>query len=188
MKAELPPRMRGLPLDARGYPIPFIVLRDSEGKPHFTINDDTSIAKVIKYDLCGICGQRLLRGRWFVGGPLSAFHSAGAYNDPPMHHECATFALRVCPYLALRRYTGRIEARTLTDPVQRILIDNTIIRDRPALFVCAMSIGHQIAPGQRFVPNRPWRDVEYWQNGRKITPAEADPLVTAALGHFDGSH
>jgi hypothetical protein len=184
IKTALPTRMRGLQLDARGYPIPFIVLRDRDGKPHFTINDAATIAKLIRHDLCGICGQRLLRGRWFVGGPLSAFHAAGAYNDPPMHHECATFALRVCPYLALRRYSGQIEGRTLKDPTPRILIDKTVLPDRPVLFVCAMSIGHQVISGQRFIPNRPWREVEYWQDGHRIETAEAGPLVAAALENF----
>jgi hypothetical protein len=41
----IPKRMRSLERDKRGYPIPFIVLRDKTGQPQFTINDFRRIAE-----------------------------------------------------------------------------------------------------------------------------------------------
>src|SRR5215472_13925800 len=100
MTTKVPSRMAHLPLDPRGYPIPANVYRDAQGRPHFTINDDRKRLEQLRRDACPICDQSLYIGRWFVGGPLSAFHPNGAYIDLPMHHECATYALQVCPYLA----------------------------------------------------------------------------------------
>lgn len=37
--ATIPAQMQHLDRDKRGLPIPFIVLRDNDNKPHFTIND-----------------------------------------------------------------------------------------------------------------------------------------------------
>jgi hypothetical protein len=177
---ELPWRMRELARDPRGYPVPWIVLVDRAGKPHFTMNDQDKLDQVITRDLCSICGQKNTRGRWFVGGPLSAFHADGAYYDPPMHHECATYALQVCPYLAIGRYAGRIDGKTLTEPFA-VMFDGSVIPDRPPLFVSAMAIGQEITPSRHFIPKRPYRRVEYWRDGELLPAAEAEPIVTAHL-------
>ncbi len=171
---EIPTRMRHLDRDTRGYPIPVLVYRDAAGKPHFTINDDEVRERVIRRDLCGICGGKLYRGRWFVGGPKAAFHDDGAYVDPPMHGECARYALSVCPYLAAPSYGKRLDAKTLrgrTDPKTMLLLDPTQDPDRPAVFVAVMSIGQWVSESglQNYLhPNRPYRQVEYWQHGRRL--------------------
>jgi hypothetical protein len=177
---ELPWRMRELKRDHRGYPVPWIVQLDRAGKPHFTMNDMYKLDHVIARDLCSICGQPNTRGRWFVGGPLSAFHAEGAYYDPPMHYECATYALRVCPYLAIGRYTGRIEGKTLTEPMA-VMIDGSVIPERPPLFVNAMAIGQTISPNRHFIPKKPYRRIEYWRDGELIPAAEAEPIVKVHL-------
>ena len=84
--------------------------------------------------------------RWFVGGPLSAFHEFGAYLDGPMHKECGTFALEHCPYLAAPNYARRIDARTIVPGTLSnavILQDNTTIPDRPEVFVFACAMGYK---------------------------------------------
>jgi hypothetical protein len=174
---ELPWRMQHLARDKRGYPVPWVVLVDKAGRPHFTVNDQDKVEEVIKRDLCSICGRPNTRGRWFVGGPLSAFHPRGAYYDPPMHAECARFALQVCPYLAVREYTGRIENRTLKEPVA-LSIDKTVIPDRPPLFVNAMAIKQKV-DRTHFIPHKPFHRVEFWRDGQQISEAEAWPIVKA---------
>src|SRR5262245_64789126 len=89
----VPARMLGLRARPAGYVVPWTVFRDSSGRPHFTINDEEKRQHVLALDCCPICSGKLLRGRWFVGGPRSAFDLAGAYIDPPMHMECARYAL-----------------------------------------------------------------------------------------------
>lgn len=171
----IPDRMSHLDRDHRGYPIPWIVFRDSSGRAHFTVNNDTMTARCRDEDRCSICGTKLFRARWFVGGPGSAFHEHGAYIDPPMHYECATYALQVCPHLAAPRYTGRIDTKTLDRsklPDQAIFIDNTMDPNRPDYFVAVMAVGQTLVHAsllQTYIkPKRPYRRVEFWRNGVRL--------------------
>lgn len=84
--------------------------------PHFAINNDLLALKCLREKL-PVCGYRLDKVIWFVGGPRSAFHGFGRYLDPPMREECATYALQVCPYLAAPNYSGRVDAAGL-DPTK----------------------------------------------------------------------
>ena len=133
----IPARMAGLRRDARGYPVLYTVLVDLKGTPQFAINDERSRQHCIADDLCPICGQKLLRGRWFIGGPGSAFHPDGWFIDPPMHSECAHYALQVCPWLAAPKYAKRLEASRLKaeDSPGIVLIDPTMLPGRPPVFV-----------------------------------------------------
>jgi hypothetical protein len=172
----IPDKMKDLPVDDRGYPIPWTVLRGpSDGKPHFAINVEELRLKSIRERLCPICGVRLYRGFWFVGGPGSALHPHGAYIDPPLHKECAEYALKVCPYLAAPRYSGRVDDRTLKAADRAripILIDRTMYPERPPLFVCGMTIGMTVTESLYLVPKRPWRVLEYWRGGEMLDPIE----------------
>lgn len=185
---NIPDRMAHLERDHRGYPIPYIVLRSDDGRAHFTVNDSARVANAAKKELCAICGKRLYRGeRWFGGGPMSAFHEHGAYLDGPTHHECGTFALQTCPYLAAPKYTGRIDAQTIrpgTLEDRIILVDNTTIPDRPDVFVFACATSYKVItePGRLlFRPKRPWVTYECWAQGRKLTREEYVPILVAAM-------
>jgi hypothetical protein len=164
----IPERMAQLPRDPRGYPIPFIVLRDADNRPHFTINDTTSVEFAIRHDLCAICGSKLFRGRWFVGGTGSAFHEHGAYIDGPVHGDCAEYALQVCPYLAAPKYAGRLDAKTLDPaklPASIILKDNTLDPRRPEHFVAVLATGQRRTGHGHFVPKRPYLAASVWKGG-----------------------
>jgi hypothetical protein len=176
---DMPARIARLPRDRRGLPIPVTVFRDSEGQPHFAINEEAVRQRVIRRDECPICGEKLLRYRWFVGGPRSAFDEHGAYIDPPMHDECAHYALRVCPYLAAPNYNKRVDTRTLKTPSTRIFIDNNMIPGRPSVFVAVRTVGQRKFWGHdingvrmvRFLkPVKPYRIVEYWNHGTMAAP------------------
>lgn len=182
----VPPRMQHLDRDRRGIPIPWGVFRDSDGDPHFTINDESKRHRMMAEGLCSICGAKLPRGHWFVGGPLSAYHPDGCYIDPPMHKECMVYALRVCPYLAAPRYERRIDDRTLKAKGGRtlLMLDPTMIPERPALFVGVLSAGVSMwrAGMQTYLrPKLPYISVEYWQRGSRLPQADGEALVEAAL-------
>lgn len=186
---EIPARMRHLPKDRRGYPIPVNVFIDNNGKPHFTINDDEKRQVHLRKKQCPICGGALLRGRWTVGGPASAFMEEGAYIDPPMHYECYRYAMQVCPYLAVPSFTKRIDAGTLKkEDVEehRIFIDDTVLAGRPPLFVGVMHLGEEYQTNmfgriERFKPKRPYRNIEYWQDGKELPAAEGKALADAYI-------
>ena len=184
----IPKKMCALGKDSRGYPIPFNVLRDDEGHPHFTVNDTRRQLRALLEDRCAICGTRLDKPRWFVGGPLSAFHEDGAYMDTALHHECMTYAMQVCPYLAVKHYNGRIDDATVDyDKLQKgvLLMDPTRIAERPALFVAVASNSQTIIPRDGICPlvkpDRPHVAVEYWRNGRRLSEEDGHVLIGLAF-------
>ena len=137
--ALIPERISRLSKDKRGYPIPWNVLRNAEGEPFFTVNDDRRTWRALREQLCPICGERMGRWHWFVGGPLSAFAERGWYLDLPGHHDCIRYALATCPYLAMPKYLGRIDVvnPVKLPPEAQILLDETLITERPEIFVAA---------------------------------------------------
>jgi hypothetical protein len=174
----LPKRMQALPKDARGFPIPHIVAYDSHGKPQFTVNDQHKVLLALTDGLCAICGQPLPKSDvWMVGGPRSAFDPRGCYVDGPLHGDCARYALRVCPYLAvsmmkyrsmkdLEKMAGRFDGT-------KILFDPTVDPDRPILFAMVRTEQIGMTPNGYLVPQRPYLDAEFWSGGEEMTRAEA---------------
>ena len=175
--------------DRRGLPIPFVVYRDVKGAPHFSVNDTAAVDEVLEKKLCGLCGKPLLPGQiWFAGGPGSSFMADGMYIDPFMHEDCGRYAMQVCPFLAAPNYR-RVEGRTLKAEDVHASVevyDNQIAPPRPVLFAFARTAGFSLvdAPdgsGQKYIlPDRPWAEIEFWQNGEQVTQAEAETIARAA--------
>jgi hypothetical protein len=188
----MPERIARLDTDARGYPIPWNVLRAKDGTPFFTVNDDRKAWRALREGLCPICGGKLGNWKWFTGGPKSAFDEHGWYLDLPGHHECIQFALATCPYLAAPRYLGRID---VADPSKlpteaKILLDETILTERPEVFV-AVAAGKveaqrrplwfgELQPYVR--PSRPFLGYEFWRHGKQIALDEALPVLRGIFG------
>lgn len=196
----IPARMELLERDKRGLPIPFIVLRDASNVPHFTVNDQHKVDLCRRRKLCGICGKPFetfhdSRGRpnphpenagmTFVGGPMSALHKNGAYIDPPMHHECATFALRVCPYLAVKNYDTRMDDRLAKKAAmiegQVILKDPTMIPDRPEYFVAVTASDYRIVNHRGYMKPLNMIRLSWWRHGERVPFKEAKPLLERFL-------
>lgn len=103
MKFELPHWMRSLPVH-NGYPVPyFAAIVDDAPDPRVT--DPRKSRSCAKNRICWVCGQKLLSTCVFIGGPISTANLT--YSDGPMHEECSTFALMVCPYLAVTKRDRR---------------------------------------------------------------------------------
>lgn len=185
---RIPERMAALPRDARGFPVPYVVLRDADGTPHFVVNDSELMLRCATMRLCGICGSALEQVVWFIGGVRNAFHRNGGYNDPPMHDECAHYALQVCPFLAVRSYKGaNLEAakgRVTTPNVG--FVNNTSVPGKPVMFV-AVAAGLarptlSIGSGQiTYEPKRPHRKIEYWRDGVQLAFAEGKAIRDAVM-------
>jgi hypothetical protein len=95
-RLTMPPRMRKLSVDDRGYPVPSFV-EWINGKPDFRVVKGGYLTKCVRSDLCWLCGEKL--GRWlaFVIGPMCAINRTTA--EPPSHRDCAQFAVKACPFL-----------------------------------------------------------------------------------------
>lgn len=99
-RRELPPlpdRMRALPLDARGYPIPWFVAEVSPGVRDFRVMDSAKWKDALRFDLCWVCGQKRGRRATFVSGPMCGISRTS--SEPPCHRECAVYSATACPFL-----------------------------------------------------------------------------------------
>jgi hypothetical protein len=164
------------------------VLRNDDGEPFFVCNDDTKHWKALRLVLCPICGERLGRWQWFVGGPGSAFDPNGWYIDLPMHHECVTFALQYCPYLSAPRYLREVGITNpeKLPPQAKILIDETVDPQRPALFVAVATSKIHLKDNGILLPYvrpvRPALAYEFWLHGKRLELHEALPILRDVFG------
>lgn len=94
----LPARFKHLPVDHRGYPIPWFVA-EVDGKRDFRVADAGKRVRAVKQKLCWLCGEKLGRYLAFVIGPMCAVNRNT--SEPPCHRECAEFAVQACPFLML---------------------------------------------------------------------------------------
>jgi hypothetical protein len=180
-EVPIPAPLDKRPRDRRGLPIPWVNLIDAAGKPHFTINDHEKVEQAARESLCGLCGERLTNGGWFVGGPL-CFGERGAFVDPHMHEDCAKYALQVCPFIAVKGYNKRIDAKLLKEedkPEGMRLAELDMPPEQPVFFglgqVRQMEI-HPHGPGMLvFVPSGSpkFLTLEWWRFGEKIRAEDA---------------
>lgn len=92
-----PPRVAALPIDKRGYPIPYFV-GENNGELDFRVTNAKHVASCIKQDLCWVCGQRLFEEKVFVIGPMCSINRVS--SEPPSHRECAIWSAVNCPFLS----------------------------------------------------------------------------------------
>lgn len=94
---EVPRRMRALPLNRAGYPVPWFVAW-IDGAPDFRIIGPGKIRDAVRWSKCWLCGEPLGRYQAFTIGPMCAVNRTSA--EPPSHGDCAVYAARACPFLA----------------------------------------------------------------------------------------
>lgn len=107
---ELPPLyMADLPLDSRGYPVPWFVdwLTNEAGErvPEFRAMDLRKWERAVKQHLCWVCGKQLGVYVAFVIGPMCGVNRTT--SEPPCHRACAEWSARNCPFLSRPHMTRR---------------------------------------------------------------------------------
>lgn len=100
----VPARMSHLPVDARGYPVPWFV-EWIDDKPDFRVADSRKLVRCVKERRCWICGEPLGAFKPFCIGPMCAINRTIA--EPPQHKECAIFSAVACPFMTLPRAQRR---------------------------------------------------------------------------------
>lgn len=92
----LPDKMAHLPIDRRGYPVPWFVAMVN-GEPEFRLADPEKYIRAVKEKLCWVCGGQLGRYMVFVIGPMCGINRTT--SEPPCHRECALYSVQNCPFL-----------------------------------------------------------------------------------------
>ena len=100
----LPARMQSLPIDDRGYPVPYFVAW-LDGKPDFRVTDPRKWMRCYREQRCWVCGDVVGKYKTFVIGPMCAVNRTTA--EPPCHVECAVFSATACPFLTLPKAQRR---------------------------------------------------------------------------------
>ena len=180
----LTPRIAALPIDERGYPIPYFV-GYIDGKPDFRLADTRKWYICHNDRMCWTCGQKLGTHATFVIGPMCSVTRTTA--EPPSHLECAEWSVKGCPFLSrpgmVRREGGA------KDPAEKAAGD--MIERNPgvtALWTCRgwalNKRGYSVFRDQAGKPlievGNPV-SVSWWREGREATRAEVQESIRTGL-------
>ena len=167
---DMPENIRRLPVDPeRGYPVPYFV-RWLKGKPEFRLVDPVKLVRCIRGRACWICGCPLSKDApaSFVSGPLMAVTRAS--SEPPSHLECARFAAKACPFLAIPKMDRRPDnSPPSKDP------PGLMVKRNPGVVLIWTSEWtlQRVEHGVLFIVSDPV-SFEFWREGR---PASRDEFM-----------
>ena len=168
LAADLPRRLSKLPIDARGYPVPWFVA-NINGVRDFRIADNQKFEQAIRARRCWICGQGLGKCVAFVTTLMGV--ALGYAAEPPSHVECAKFAAQGCPFLTnpAAKYREAKLPADVSDPQGAQLL-----RHNPGvtvLWVTESYTAKPLGPRALLYFGEP-RRVQFWREGRLATRAE----------------
>ena len=171
----LPRRMEHLPIDDRGFPVPWFVAW-IDGKPDHRIMDGAKIWPAIRGGLCWQCGEQLGRFKSFCIGPMCSI--TRTIGEPPSHRECLQYAVRACPWMT-RPHAKR---REIGLPDDHRFPDGGVRRNPGAVCIWTTT---------SFMPFRADRSIlfelgdpestEWYAEGRPATRAEVDESIASGL-------
>lgn len=175
----LPERMKALPLDQRGYPVPRFV-EWIDGAPDFRVMSTNHMVACVKRKLCWICGQPLGVWKVFVIGPMCAVNRIS--SEPPSHRDCATFAARVCPFLSVphRRRDDRDLPEDAKSPAGIMIAHNP---GATLLWITNSYTVRKEGGGVLFGIGEP-HQVEWWARGRHASRDEVVASFDKGLPHL----
>lgn len=93
----VPKEMEHLPVDERGYPVPFFVAW-VEGRPEFRASMRAAVQACVKHNVCWVCGFPLRGESVFTIGPMCSINRVS--SEPPAHANCARYSALACPFLS----------------------------------------------------------------------------------------
>ncbi|MEY9428174.1 hypothetical protein ABH975_003489 [Bradyrhizobium ottawaense] len=173
---ELPDKMRRLPIDERGFPVPkFVPWID--GKPEFRGFDPDHMRTCVRLKRCWLCGAPLGVNMTFVIGPMCAVNRNSA--EPPCHHSCAEYAAKACPFLSQPR--ARRNEKGL--PEQRADPAGIMIKRNPGVTLLWTTKSYRVIntkTGPLFTVGDP-EQVEYFCEGRKAKRDEIMASIKSGL-------
>lgn len=134
------PRIKKLPVNDRGYPVPWFaswfVGNDpvsgpevAGAKPDFRIVGADKRVRAIRESRCWVCGEKLGVHKAFVIGPMCAINKTTA--EPPCHQDCAEWSAIACPFLSRPEMRRREESL----PVEKKIDGNHLDRNPGCMLV-----------------------------------------------------
>jgi hypothetical protein len=176
---NLPARMQKLPIDDRGYPIPWFV-DWIDGKPEFRAMSLEKWVRAVKFKLCWVCGEQMGRYMTFVAGPMCGINRTS--SEPPSHKECAHWSATNCPFLSNPEAVRRVD-----ETVGQMMMDNTpgcpITRNPGVamLWTCKDYSVFDDGKGGKLLHMGEPTTVEWWACGRLATRSEVIASVESGF-------
>lgn len=178
--APPPERIRILPLDKRGFPIPFFI-DYVDGEPEFRAADGRKLVRCVRENLCWVCGQKLGKFKAFVIGPMCALNRTSA--EPPSHRDCAIWSAENCPFLTQQ------QKRRRTDDVftEAAMVENAagmMITRQPGVTLVWITTNYQIfddGAGGKLFRIGDHAETLWFSHGRPSTRAEVEESIRTGL-------
>lgn len=174
----IPLTMQGLPVDDRGFLVPWFVPRGEDGTWDFRQLDGKKLVRAIKQKRCWLCGEKL--GRLYVNviGPMCAISRTTA--EPACHPACARYAVMACPFLTNPRMR-----RNLKNKPEDAYTPGVAIPRNPGVMVLWASLRppkpfNDGQGGLLLEVQRPER-IEWWSQGRLASRDECQESISSGL-------
>lgn len=175
---DLPARIRALPLDPRGYPIPEFV-ETVNGVRDFRFMSQKHWTRCVKHRRCWVCGDALDATFAFVIGPMCGVNRTT--SEPPCHVECAVWSARFCPFLSRPHMVRREDE--LTEATAGNAAGCPILRN-PGVALVWVTRDYSVWLDDERRPlievGKP-RRVEWYAEGRKATREEVEQSIRTGL-------
>ncbi len=178
----MPPRIKALPRNHVGYPIPWFVATLDDGSRDFRIAGMFQQFLAVRDGLCWVCGGRLGAYKSFTIRPMCAVNRISA--EPPSHRDCAVYSAQVCPFLTTPGMRRRpLDEATADD---RVLAAGEMLERNPGVtLVWTTRIFRPFRPslgndGLLFQMGEP-TETQWFKEGRPATRAEVTEALDAGL-------
>jgi hypothetical protein len=170
----MPARIAALPLDRRGYPVPWFV-PVLNGEPEFRAMNPAKWARAVRTGCCWVCGGPTGAYLAFVIGPMCGINRTSA--EPPNHRDCARWSAINCPFLA-RPHMVRREDEPIASA--RDLSAGIPILRNPGVAGIWITKSFRVISDDRGRPLITMGDpvaVEWYAEGRPATRAEVEASI-----------
>lgn len=195
LRDDLPPlteRIKKLPIDERGYPVPMFVqwiegefpdvksMPRGQGRPDFRIVDPNHILACVKESRCWVCGEPLGVHRAYVIGPMCAINHNSA--EPPSHVECAEWSVKGCPFLTKPHMKRREDEMTKQSAGN---VPGVMIKRNPGVTLVwqvrnHIKVWNDGRGGILFDVGEPEK-VTWWKEGRPATNEECIESINSGI-------
>lgn len=181
LRSDLPPltpRIARLPVDERGYPVPFFVQWVDEnnqptltgtGRPEFRMMDSYKWRLCVEQKLCWVCGEPLGSYLAFPIGPMCCVNRVT--SEPPSHLNCAQWSVKGCPFLSRPNMVRREDELTEANKGN---VAGVMIESNPGVIAIWVAKSYKAfkAPNGYLIRIDNPVSVEWFTQGRPATRAE----------------
>ena len=176
----LPELMRHLPVDKRGWVIPYFVAWVN-GEPEFRAMDPAKWKRCARERLCWVCGQKLGSYLAFTLGPMCTI--TRTTPEPPSHRVCAEWSAINCPFLSRPHMVRREDELVNTESAKNNVAGEMIARNPGAVAVWitrSYKIWHDGRNKPLITVGDP-EEVRWYAQGRPATREEVEESIRTGL-------